>query len=141
MSFHRGVNIAGMTDNFFKRGGSIWPEYPGQYTPELVGQYGPEYTTVLGMTNEWGYVTYLLKISCKNGKYKYTLTNFYHSGSVKGTEASVGEISNTMELNGPISGKKKNVEQLKVTVDEHAKSIIRSLKKGMNNSQSTNNDW
>jgi hypothetical protein len=90
---------------------------------------------------EWGYVSYTLKVSCKNGRYKYILTNFYHSGSVKGYEASVGEITNTMELHASLTGKQKNLDQLKFTVDEHAKGIIQSLKNGMNNESVTKDDW
>ncbi|WP_026994799.1 DUF4468 domain-containing protein [Flectobacillus major] len=95
----------------------------------------------------WGYVSYIISIYCKNGRYKYVVSDFYHEGDAIATSStltpSVGQINrNTKESGGFGSYRKKDLDRLCEEINSNIKSLIVSLKNGMSKkSEAESKDW
>jgi len=77
-----------------------------------------------------GSISFTLKIQVKNGKYKYTFSNYYHT-SYKGDEYSGGSLDNEQQNCIGLYMMKKGWTQIKEQADEYTKLMINSLKQNM----------
>jgi len=86
-----------------------------------------------------GVVTYTVQIICKDNRYKYVITDFYHDG--KETNSRTGgnlenEINRTNYLQMPIPSQWQEIRE---QVDVNARAIVNDLVKFM--SSKDKNDW
>ena len=111
---------------------------PSVYTIQGKGSFTANYTS-MGIVNEWGKVSYIITIACKDGKYKYNISHFFHE--LTGYPAfSIGEITNTMSATGK-SMRQKDVDGLKEQVQSNSEILIESLRKGMLKPLLSKSEW
>lgn len=90
----------------------------------------------MGGAGRAGWISYDLEIACKDGRYKYTFSNFIHNGST----TDIGLITYADELPNLLVGKKQRVaatNELRATIENTVLPLISSLKKAME----TNDNW
>lgn len=105
------------------------------------------YHNAWGMTSEAGYINYTISIYMKDGRYKYEITNFHHTGQYnngnKIPDYGVCEnmINTTDRLFG-VSYQKQYNGYLHI-MNDNITSLIADLKKAMSISTTsiTNDDW
>lgn len=92
-----------------------------------------------------GIVNYTITVQVKEGKYKYTITDFYHDSGIDTMIASGGPLENEKKPKGGtlrgLSGQggfptQKQWEQIKENAGQNMLVLIESLKKGMTQSAS-----
>jgi hypothetical protein len=94
-----------------------------------------------------GIVTYTLKIMARDGRFKYTLTDFYHTSQGTNTFLySAGLITTGVECPNPMKGNKsysqKVWDDLKYQSKQYSTTIAASLTKAMSQPAETEtNDW
>jgi len=93
----------------------------------------------------WGYVKYSVSIYCKDNRFKYVITDFYHEGDAIATAStytpSVGLLSiNTIESGGFSGYRKKDLDRLCVEINENINLLVKSLKIDMNKKIETKSD-
>ncbi len=90
-------------------------------------------------------VYHTVKISVKDGRYKYTITglrgNYHSSGSRIGTTYIPGNEVNFDIDNTPVKFNKKNEEKFKAAVHAHVLSTIETIKSYMIKAPVKNDDW
>lgn len=90
----------------------------------------------MGGAGREGWISYDLEIACKDGRYKYTFSNFVHNG--KNTD--IGLITDSDELPNLLVGKKQRKEasdELRSTISSTVLPLIASLKQAME----VNDEW
>ena len=98
-------------------------------------------------TRTWGYVNYTISIFCKDGRYKYLITDFSHEGdpfaSASTLTPSVGPINKlTKDSGGFGSYRKKDFDKLCQEINSDMINLISSLKNDMNKKTETETkDW
>jgi len=113
----------------------------------LVGRGNMPYKSKIfsGSAAREGYITFDITIACKDGRYKYDITNFTHSGNT----VNYGLITNEETLptmtgllaGGPKSYKIKVTNELRNSIDERIKPLIQELKSSMEKPILTKEDW
>lgn len=93
--------------------------------------------TIMGSTRNWGYVYYYISIICKDGKYKYIISDFYHEGTEY--DGKLGLINNTGSETW--RGRKKDYERVALETYNNTLSLIASLKEYMNKKLPSNSEW
>lgn len=121
-------------------------------TKGLVEVYGKDRKNFMGtFSTKFGYVSFSMQVQCKNGKYRYIITDLVHKGypGMNSTYVQMengGPLENEMP-NWHISmmGKKKKKEywnECKKYTDQQIKYIIADLKLYMiGKTNSTKQDW
>lgn len=94
------------------------------------------FVTALGREYEIGHVKYTITISCKDGRYKYEITDFMHDAGAIQT-GSVGPLEK--EKTGMLSPNNKQWHQIKENTNEKMLALIADMKKSM--STKTEADW
>ena len=101
----------------------------------------------MGGQQPGGYINYTISIYLKNGKYKYEVTDFYHSGeSVNGQRLPDGGNCEKILMEKKGAGYlsyKKTYELYLVQMDENIKALVSDLKTAMK-TKATNTkkeDW
>ncbi|MDB5272634.1 MAG: hypothetical protein JWO58_1001 [Chitinophagaceae bacterium] len=102
-----------------------------------------EYPAVSGTGTEKGKVNFSLSVFCKEGKYRYILTDFVHEGDVK-TKATGGKLENVnpdcgatkMSGKGWVTIKNKTGANMKVLTDD-LKRVIKEYQ----NDPANKTDW
>lgn len=79
-----------------------------------------------------------ITIQCKEGRYKYSFTDFYHEYITPKVNQSGGSIENEKPACGTFFLPKKAWTQLKQWLDLHVKELITLLDKSMQSSDKTN---
>jgi hypothetical protein len=92
----------------------------------------------LGSNWDYGYVRFQLTIQCKDGRYKYSFTDFVHEDKPGQRHADGGPLENEKPGCGTMQLSKKYWENIKKETDETTKAMIEDLKKHM---ASPNNNW
>ena len=101
---------------------------------EIVGKALMQvYYKRLGMQREGGYINYTISIYFKDGKYKYLITNFYHTGQYD----SFGNYFNAIgTCEAMVNEKRRSYKKLYnyflTELDNNTKSLIERLKESMN---------
>jgi len=85
---------------------------------------------VMGMIKEHGWVNFTFKIQSKDGKYKYTISDFYHD-IVSSQQIAIGSLDKEKPGGGMATIGKKNFEELKKSVHLDISNLISNLKVGM----------
>lgn len=97
-------------------------------------------TTVFGSQSEGGYINYTITIYVKDGKYKYEITDIYHTGSYvnstvgKTPDGGACEILFKKKEGFWGNSYKKTYESYLFQMDNRIKALISDLKVGMTNS-------
>jgi len=91
-----------------------------------------------GFTSEWGHVKYTISITCKDGRYKYSISDFYHENP---PYWAIGTIDNNgMPKNNYY--REKDYYRVKDELNSSINSLIVLIKEGMNKKlASSSNDW
>lgn len=90
----------------------------------------------MGGAGREGWISYDLEISCKDGRYKYSFSNFVHDGR----NTNIGLITDSDELPNLLVGKKQRKEasdEIRSTISSTVLPLIASLKTAME----TNDNW
>ena len=113
----------------------------------LVGRGNMPYKSKIfsGSAAREGYITFDITIACKDGRYKYDITNFTHSGNT----VNYGLITNEETLStmtGLLAGGPKNYKirvtnELRSFIDARIKPLIDQLKSSMEKPIVTKEDW
>jgi hypothetical protein len=105
------------------------------------------YHKALGSNYESGYINYTISIYLKDGRYKYEVTDFYHTGeSFSGGRipdyGACEKMINTTDKTMGISNQ-KNYNQYLYQMDNHIKDLIADLKSAMirKTTNVKNDDW
>lgn len=108
----------------------------------LVGKGTMTYSSsvFMGGAGRDGYVNYDIEIACREGRYKYTFSNFRHEGK----SMNLGLITNEEMLpsltglsGGPKKYKKNVSDEARERISSNILPLIASLKTAME----TNDDW
>ena len=86
------------------------------------------------------YVSYTLKIECKDGRYKYTFSNYSHSVSIGEKCGSGGSLILDKPACGSFNMMKSSWNKIKDTANFKTIMLISSLKKSMAGS-AAKSDW
>lgn len=106
----------------------------------LIGRGVFEYKKagIMTTTSVDGYISFLIKIFVKEGRYKYVITDFVHSGTNTSyyRAADFGLITTENECPVKVSGNpkgvcQKNWDKMKKECEINAKLLIKSLKQGI----------
>ena len=104
------------------------------------------YAKALGITTHQGYINYTITIYLKDGRYKYEISNFYHTGMMTSSGQRIEDYGFCEEM---IHTKKKSwgfsyqksfngfLTQLEIQM----KSLIDDLKTSMAKTNNKKNDW
>lgn len=105
------------------------------------------YHKALGSNYPGGYINYTISIYVKDGRYKYEITDFYHSGASYsgGRIPDYGvceKMINTTDKTFGMSNQ-KNYNQYLYQMDNHIKELITDLKSAMSKKEanSKKDDW
>jgi hypothetical protein len=93
------------------------------------------YAKALGMTSEAGYVNFTLTLAIKEGRYKFTITDFAHEGT--GKMPSGGNLENGK----PKMWVVKQWNSILSQTDEETKNLISSIKLEMSKPSPQNEKW
>jgi len=80
------------------------------------------------MRKYYGYINYTISIYLKDGKYKYEVTDLYHTGEYAGDGVTIPDFGACEEM---IGSKKKKFVYYLTQSDNDIKSLIASLKESM----------
>ncbi|MBL0183926.1 MAG: DUF4468 domain-containing protein [Chitinophagaceae bacterium] len=117
---------------------------------EIVGKALMQvYCKSIGSDRECGFVNYTLYLYFKDGRYKYTVTDFFHSGQTVSTSnviPSYGPCENWIDYNGqhPMMSKKaaqKISNYFLSQLDKNTLKLITDLQTTIKNRASTKNNW
>jgi hypothetical protein len=95
------------------------------------------YFTALGTKQQGGYINYTISIYFKEGRYKYEITDFYHTGvyvnSTVGKEPDGGSCEKLIIEQKGFWGNsyKRTYERFLFQMDENIKALIEDLKEAM----------
>ena len=92
---------------------------------------------LVGVTSEAGNVNYTISIFFKDGKYKYEITNFYHTGNQYISDIGSCEKMMTEKRRSY----KKTYDYILNQVNENINNLIFSLKEGMEKQADKAKDW
>ena len=94
--------------------------------------------TVMGSTSDWGHVKYTVSISCKDGRYRYSISDFYHEiGSYPG----LGTIDNNSKSSN-VGYREKDYKRVVNEVNDYSNALVSSIKDFMSKKlSSASNDW
>jgi hypothetical protein len=94
------------------------------------------YAKALGMTSDAGFVNFTITIACKDGRYKYTITDFIHegTGSNMPSGGNLENISVRVWTN-------KQWKVMKSQTDAEIKNLISLIKSEMNKPTPQNEKW
>ena len=100
------------------------------------------YQKSFGLNTESGYINYTISIYIKDGRYKYEINNFYHTGEyVGGSWPDIPDYGACEEM---MHEKRKHTQKVfnyyLTQMDENTKVLIAGLKEIMNK-QSVNKDF
>lgn len=94
------------------------------------------YARALGADFDGGYVNFTITIACKDGRYKYILSDFVHEGT--GSKMpSGGNLENTSAS----TWTNRQWNHMKSQIDADIKSMISKIKSEMNKPSPQNEDW
>jgi hypothetical protein len=94
------------------------------------------YARAMGADFDGGYVRFTLTIACKDGRYKYTFTNFIHEGT--GSKMpSGGNLENT---SAP-TWTDRQWNLMKSQIHDNVQDMISTLKTAMNKPSPQSEDW
>ena len=93
--------------------------------------------TVMGATNNWGHVKYFISITCKDGRYRIIISDFFHENE---PYVGIGIVDNNVKSDG-VNFRKKDYSRVVEEVNNYALSLIASIKEAMNKKLSSSNDW
>lgn len=79
----------------------------------------------LGASREGGYINYTLSVQLKNGRYKYEITDFYHTGGVDYPD--YGSCESMMKS----KHQKKVFNGFLIQLDNNIKALVLNLKESM----------
>ena len=100
------------------------------------------YKNVLGSPNEGGYISFVITVFVKNGKYKYEITDFYHTGNVLSMGTTI--MSNIGPCENMINSKKRSYQTLfnmiLTDLDKNVVELIKSLNAELLKSTKPNKD-
>jgi len=86
-------------------------------------------------------VKYTFTIECKDGRYKYTLSDFHHVIDI-GQCGAGGDLTSEKPACGYFLLFKKTWAKIKASADAEAKALIEALNKAMNSSSTgAKSDW
>ena len=94
------------------------------------------YARALGADVDGGYINFTLTISVKNGKYKYTITDFAHEGN--GINLPSG---GNLENGKPKNWRSKIWDSYLSQTDDETKSMISSIKLEMSRPTPKSENW
>lgn len=112
----------------------------------LVGKGTMSYNSnmLMGSAARKGFISFEVTISCKDGRYKYVISDFYH----KGSSITYGIITNQDQLStmtgwntGGESFRQKVTKELKETIENNIQPMIVLLKSEMEKKPATKEDW
>lgn len=91
---------------------------------------------------DYGYINYTISLYLKDGKYKYEISNFYHTGeAVVGSYVGIPDYGTCEEMMNEKNKHAQKVGYALITqLDENIKSLIADLELNMNN-KVTAKDW
>ncbi len=95
------------------------------------------YFKTLGMTKDVGYVSFTIDIDIKEGRFRYTIRDFWHHAGSSSNVISPGDLR--IEKSGFQLAKKAWI-QIKEQTDESIKQMIKDMESSMS-SQNNNKDW
>lgn len=104
------------------------------------------YFTALGMQQDGGYINYTIAIYIKDGKYKYEITDFYHTGiyvnSSVGKQPDGGACEILIKEKKGFWGNsyKRTYERYIFQMDENIKALVSDLKAAMT-TKTKNEEW
>lgn len=90
------------------------------------------YARALGTNYDGGYVNFTLSIAIKDGRYKYTITDFVHEGATP---------AGNLENGKPKAWILKQWNSIISQTDDGIKSLISSIKLEMNKPSPQNDKW
>ncbi len=104
------------------------------------------FKTIIGSNYPGGYINYTISIYTKNGKYKYEITDFYHTGIIteSGRVPDGGACEQLINENRGFMGNsyKKTYLLFLIQLDENIRLLVDSLTKEMNKpSIKDDKDW
>ena len=106
------------------------------------------YHRALGSNHPSGYINYTISIYLKDGRYKYEITNFYHTGQYVGDGNRIddyGPCEDMIHTKKKIMGMsyQKTFNYYLLQLDDNIKLLIVSLKNSMNTKAIDNDkkDW
>lgn len=85
------------------------------------------YGSFLGSKIEHGYVNFTLKLQSKNGRYKYTISDFYHEIYAE-NQVSIGSLNKEKPGGGVFGIGVKNFNKLKEYLHQDVENLILSMK-------------
>ncbi len=94
------------------------------------------YARTLGKDYDAGYVNFTLTIACKDGRYRYTITDLVHQGTGSNMPSG-GSLENTSAH----SWTDKQWNLMKSQINDNIKGLISSIKLDMNKPSPKNDDW
>ena len=112
----------------------------------LVGKGTMRYNSkiFMGSGARQGFISFDVNIACKDGRYKYEIGNFQHTGN----NSNYGIITTDEQLptmtswnTGPENFRKKVTKEIKDMIDENIKPLIDLLKAEMDKKPISKEDW
>ena len=113
----------------------------------LIGRGNMRYSSQIfsGSAGRAGWITFDTQIACKNGRYKYTFSNFVHEGH----SINLGLVTNDPFLptmkgfvsGGPENYKIKVTNEIRDKIRVKTEALISSLKETMSKNIATKEDW
>jgi len=94
------------------------------------------YAKALGMTSDAGFVNFTITIACKDGRYKYTITDFVHEGT--GSNMPSG---GNLENESVRIWTNKQWKSMKLQTDAEIKNLISLIKSEMSKPTPQNDKW
>ncbi len=96
------------------------------------------YFKTFGMTKDMGYVSFTIDIDIKEGKYRYTIRDFWHDAGSSSNVISPGDLR--VEKSGFQLAKKAWI-QIKEQTDSFVKQMINDLDSSMKSQNASGDDW
>lgn len=100
---------------------------------------------VLGTVYDAGSIHYTISLYLKDGRYKYEITDFYHTGNSLKNIEDYGACENMINSDYKVSGvsQKKNFNGYLFQMDNNVKDLISDLKASMTTKtiNTTKDDW
>jgi hypothetical protein len=98
------------------------------------GNIVPIVKSALAGTQEAGYVNFMVKLQFKDGKYKYTLSDFNHEGNRNNIKDG-GSLANIKPACGTWYMYEGYWRKIKIYVDNDARNFVANLTSAMKNSE------
>lgn len=143
------VEVDGATkDDLYKRAknfgtvekGNILKEDPEKGVYSTKSKINVTYPSPMKGLEHSGIVEYVMTIFCKDGRYKYVLTDFNH----KSPKGNGGDLSKSIPACGKYTLVPAGWAAIKKSTDEQMKQLIEGIKNGMKNpakNSASSNDW